>query len=59
MANWQVPLPCLQVRFVYDGNRLNPASTPSEMEMEEGDTIDAFLEQIGGGGAPCSSSRCR
>jgi small ubiquitin-related modifier len=45
---------CVQVRFVYDGNRLNPASTPSEMEMEEGDTIDAFLEQIGG----CSSICC-
>ncbi|KAL4440710.1 hypothetical protein ABPG77_000419 [Micractinium sp. CCAP 211/92] len=37
-----------QVRFVYDGNRLNPTSTPADVEMEEGDTIDAFLEQIGG-----------
>ena len=44
---------CVQVRFVYDGNRLNPASTPSEMDMEEGDTIDAFLEQIGGCGSCC------
>ncbi|EFN58900.1 hypothetical protein CHLNCDRAFT_140835 [Chlorella variabilis] len=38
-----------QVRFVYDGNRVNPQATPDSMEMEEGDTIDAFLEQVGGG----------
>ncbi|PSC72782.1 Small ubiquitin-related modifier 1 [Micractinium conductrix] len=37
-----------QVRFVYDGNRLDRNSTPAELDMEEGDTIDAFLEQIGG-----------
>lgn len=34
---------------MYDGNRVNPQATPDSMEMEEGDTIDAFLEQVGGG----------
>ncbi len=37
-----------QVRFVFDGRRVSPNSTPADMAMEDGDTIDAFLEQIGG-----------
>lgn len=37
-----------QVRFVYDGTRVNPFATPSDLGMDDGDTIDAFLEQIGG-----------
>ena len=51
------PCCCSQVRFVYDGNRLNPTDTPNSLEMEDGDAIDAFLEQIGGGGshAGCGS----
>ncbi|KAG2434202.1 hypothetical protein HXX76_007928 [Chlamydomonas incerta] len=43
------------VRFLYDGNRLNPASTPAELEMEDGDTIDCLITQLGGGG----DSSCR
>lgn len=38
-----------QVRFVFDGTRVNPNSTPAMMGMDDGDTIDAFLEQVGGG----------
>jgi hypothetical protein len=46
-----------QVRFVFDGNRLNPGSSPADEGMEDGDTIDAFLEQIGGSGGCWQSSR--
>ncbi|GAB4820914.1 hypothetical protein N2152v2_007960 [Parachlorella kessleri] len=37
-----------QVRFVFDGARISPISTPADLDMTDGDTIDAFLEQIGG-----------
>ncbi|OLY84285.1 Ubiquitin-like protein pmt3/smt3 [Smittium mucronatum] len=36
------------VRFLFDGQRLAPTNTPKELEMEDGDTIDAMVEQIGG-----------
>ncbi|PVV04327.1 hypothetical protein BB560_001179 [Smittium megazygosporum] len=36
------------VRFLFDGQRLSPSNTPAELEMEDGDTIDAMVEQIGG-----------
>ena len=36
------------VRFLYDGDRLLPAQTPGELGMEEGDEIDALVEQTGG-----------
>ena len=32
-----------QVRFVFDGMRVNPANTPDDVGMDDGDTIDAFL----------------
>ena len=35
-----------QVRFVFDGQRVNPQSSPEAEGMEDGDTIDAFLEQV-------------
>lgn len=28
-----------QVRFVFDGTRINPSMTPDDMEMEDGDTV--------------------
>ena len=37
------------VRFFFDGNRVRADQTPSELEMEDGDEIDAMLEQVGGG----------
>jgi len=37
------------VRFLMDGERLRPDQTPEEMDMEDGDSIDARLEQEGGG----------
>ena len=42
-----------QVRLVFDGERVTPDMTPASLEMDDNDTVDAFLEQIGGG---CSSN---
>ncbi|RUS16778.1 ubiquitin-related domain-containing protein [Endogone sp. FLAS-F59071] len=36
------------VRFLYDGIRIQPTNTPNELEMEDGDSIDVMVEQIGG-----------
>lgn len=36
------------IRFLYDGARVMPDSTPEEMEMEDNDIIDAVLQQTGG-----------
>ncbi|KAH9942796.1 ubiquitin-like protein [Amylocystis lapponica] len=35
-------------KFSWDGQRVRPDSSPAELNMEDGDTIDAFLEQVGG-----------
>jgi hypothetical protein len=37
------------VRFSLDGVRLEPDQTPKMMELEDGDQIDARIEQQGGG----------
>lgn len=37
------------MRFLFDGNRITDAATPGSLEMEDGDVIDAVVEQIGGG----------
>ncbi|RKP26949.1 ubiquitin-related domain-containing protein, partial [Syncephalis pseudoplumigaleata] len=36
------------VRFLYDGIRILPDNTPAELEMEDDDTIDVMVEQVGG-----------
>ncbi|KAL1671112.1 hypothetical protein EV122DRAFT_272498 [Schizophyllum commune] len=36
-------------KFTYDGTRVKPDDTPAGLGMEDGDQIDAFLEQLGGG----------
>ncbi|XWS31270.1 hypothetical protein CRYUN_Cryun23aG0063000 [Craigia yunnanensis] len=39
--------------FLFDGRRLRGEQTPDELEMEDGDEIDAMLHQTGGGfGSP-------
>lgn len=38
------------VRFVFDGSRVQKDQTPQDLGMDDGDTIDVFQEQIGGGG---------
>jgi len=35
-------------KFTFDGQRIQPDMTPAELDMEEGDTIDAHLQQVGG-----------
>ncbi|PBK59846.1 ubiquitin-like protein [Armillaria solidipes] len=36
------------LKFIYEGQRLNPHYTPKMYSMENEDTIDVMLEQIGG-----------
>ncbi|XP_008794618.1 small ubiquitin-related modifier 1-like [Phoenix dactylifera] len=37
------------IAFLFDGRRLRGEQTPEELEMEDGDEIDAMLHQTGGG----------
>ncbi|OAY74697.1 small ubiquitin-related modifier 1-like [Ananas comosus] len=37
------------VVFLYEGRRLRGQQTPTELDMEDGDEIDAMLHQTGGG----------
>lgn len=39
------------IAFLFDGRRLRAEQTPEELEMEDGDEIDAMLHQTGGGGS--------
>jgi hypothetical protein len=39
------------IRFLYDGERISEEDTPASLEMEDNDTIDVMVEQVGG----CSS----
>ncbi|KAI8138533.1 ubiquitin-related domain-containing protein [Fennellomyces sp. T-0311] len=36
------------VRFLYDGHRVLATDTPQRLDMDDGDTIDVMVEQIGG-----------
>ncbi|CAH9072758.1 unnamed protein product [Cuscuta epithymum] len=36
------------IAFLFDGRRLRADQTPDELEMEDGDEIDAMLHQTGG-----------
>ncbi|KAG2716740.1 hypothetical protein I3843_03G143600 [Carya illinoinensis] len=40
------------IAFLFDGRRLRAEQTPDELEMEDGDEIDAMLHQTGGGNDP-------
>lgn len=40
------------IRFSFDGNRISPEQTAEGLGMQEGDVIDAMVEQTGGCGAP-------
>ena len=35
------------VRFLFDGSRINPVQTPRDLDMEDGDCIQAMMEQVG------------
>ncbi|KAF9267022.1 small ubiquitin-like modifier [Marasmius fiardii PR-910] len=36
------------IRFLYDGNRITDTDTPASLDMEDNDTIDVMVEQVGG-----------
>ncbi|KAJ7086429.1 hypothetical protein B0H15DRAFT_844624 [Mycena belliarum] len=36
-------------KFVYEGTRINKDDTPADLNIEDMDQIDCFLEQLGGG----------
>ncbi|CRG97834.1 small ubiquitin-related modifier, putative [Plasmodium gallinaceum] len=36
------------VRFLYDGDRIHGDSTPDQLCIEDGDVIDAMVQQTGG-----------
>src|SRR5690349_9871586 len=38
-----------EVRFLFDGQRIEGDQTPQELEMEDDDEIDAMVAQTGGG----------
>jgi small ubiquitin-related modifier len=37
------------VRFLFDGERVREDQTPKELGLEDGDSIDVVMEQVGGG----------
>ncbi len=37
------------LRFLLDGQRINPEQTPGDLELEDQDQIDCVLGQQGGG----------
>ncbi|TLS26104.1 hypothetical protein PpBr36_05231 [Pyricularia pennisetigena] len=37
-----------QVRFLFDGQRVQPTDTPDTLEMADGDTLEVHQEQVGG-----------
>lgn len=36
------------IRFLYDGVRIQEEDTPASLEMDDDDTIDVMVEQVGG-----------
>jgi len=36
------------IRFLYDGTRINDDDTPLSLDMDDNDTIDVMVEQVGG-----------
>lgn len=38
-----------QVRFLFDGERIREEQTPQQLGLEDGDSIDVVMEQVGGG----------
>ncbi|KAF1356849.1 ubiquitin-related domain-containing protein [Delphinella strobiligena] len=36
------------VRFLFDGQRVNPTDNPDSLDMQDGDCLEVHQEQIGG-----------
>lgn len=41
-------VPVNSLRFLFDGRRINDDETPKALEMEDGDCIEVYQEQVGG-----------
>ena len=39
----------ISMKFLFDGARIQPESTPEQLKMTDGEQIDVVLEQTGGG----------
>ena len=39
------------VRFLFDGERIREDQTPQQLGLEDNDSIDVVMEQVGGGAA--------
>lgn len=37
-------------RFTFDGEKVQPGQTPNDLDMDDGDALEVFQQQIGGGG---------
>ncbi|XAR58692.1 hypothetical protein NMG60_11014184 [Bertholletia excelsa] len=44
------------VRFCFDGKRVKDSQTANDLEMKDGDVIDAFSDMLGAGGGSYASS---
>jgi len=38
----------MAVRFMLDGENIDPESTPATLDLDDDDQIDCFLAQVGG-----------
>ena len=36
------------IRFSFDGSRINESDTPKSLDLQEGDTLEVFMQQTGG-----------
>ncbi|EFX05694.1 ubiquitin-like modifier [Grosmannia clavigera kw1407] len=39
------------VRFLFEGQRVQPSDTPDSLEMQDSDTLEVHQEQVGGAAA--------
>ena len=37
-----------ELLFLHDGMRLRDEQTPADLDMEDGDSLDVMMEQVGG-----------
>lgn len=51
----RVGLDCDEIRFTFDGTRIGDQQTAGDLEMEDGDVIDAWSDQWGGSGGASAS----
>ena len=45
------------IRFSFNGTRINESDTPKGLDMEDGDTIEVFQQQSGGGSSQVTATQ--